>query len=408
MTELTTGGRPLKIFMWAASMQDGTYIYRLRMPAEELRRLGHEVEIGQQMTPWGREEADIIVGHRVCQNLPTRMWLLLCEERHASGRGGMVYEIDDDLFNIDGRTNPLGRRFQHPQVQENLRLNLRAADAVTVSTPHLADVVRKVRRGDPAAVHVVPNAVRAETFATAKTSNRVASTLYGWQGSSTHHADWQIAREAVALVLAEDPVRLRFLGTAHLDGLPLNGRGRVDGKAWTTDIDEHYRRVAEFDVSLAPLANTPFNRSKSALRVQESLALGVPVVASDVPSYRGWVADGVTGFIVPASTRKWVAAMRELQDPAVRAAMGAAGREVARAWSIEATVGNWLAVYRSLLPGKPGLSIPAHHDKPDLSSALPPDKSGQTLPTHADGPPLVATPPPRADLPDRVHPRLPG
>lgn len=357
MRAFETPARPLKIFMWAASTVDGTFIYRLDMPARELRRLGHEVQISSTMSAWAREEADIIVGQRVVQDLPSRMWQLLCEERRASGRGGMVFELDDDLINIDPKTNPLALRFRHPRVQENLKINLRVANAVTVSTEPLAAVVRKVRRGDPAEVYVVPNAVRAETFAIAKTADHTYLTMYGWQGSSTHGADWRVARGAVAQVLAEDAVRLRFLGTAHLEGLPLTavqrGRSRVDAKPWTTDIDEHYRRVAEFDVSLAPLANTPFNRSKSALRVQESLALGVPVVASDVPSYRGWVVDGVTGFIVPASTGKWVRALRALQDPALRAEMSAAGREAAKAWSIEVLVHRWLDVYYTLLPDLP-------------------------------------------------------
>ncbi len=87
----------------------------------------------------------------------------------------------------------------------------------------------------------------------------------------------------------------------------------------------------------------------SALRVIESLALGVPVIASDVPSYRGWVEDGVTGFIVPASQRRWVAAMQALQDPELRAAMGAAGRLAAADWTIEKLIGRRIEVYRTLL-----------------------------------------------------------
>ena len=340
--------RPLRIFFWAASEEDGTWIYRVKMPADELRRLGHEVQAGTRMGAWGRE-ADIIVGQRVCQVLPSRLWQMLAAERRAHGLGGMVFEVDDDLFNIHEKSNRLGAVFRHPTIQANLKANLRAADGITVSTAPLADVVRKVRGGDPAAVHVVPNAVRTEALTTVRRSPPGRySVLYGWQGSSTHGLDWKVAADAVAAVLQRTPSRMRFLGVAHPEGLPLD-RGRIDGLPWTTDIAEHYARVAEFDVSLAPLANTQFNRSKSALRVQESLALGVPVVASDVPSYRGWVEDGVTGFIVPASTRRWIEAMVALQEPEARAAMSAAGRKAAAAWTIEASIGRWLDAYYAIL-----------------------------------------------------------
>lgn len=350
--------RPLRVFYWAASEEDGTVVYRVHMPGSELARLGHEVRTAMLFDrEWARTGADVIVGQRICHTKPSIGWQLLCRERAATGQHGMVYEVDDDLFGIDDKTNPLGRAFQHPTVQQNLRDNVRAADVVTVTTEHLAEVIRKIRRdADRDTVVVVPNAIRAETLATVRTRPRGWSTVYGWQGSTTHAADWAVARDAVAVVLREDKAfaRLHFLGTFYLDGLPRLDEpvARIKFTPWTTDIDEHYRRVADFDVSLAPLALTRFNRSKSALRVQESLALGVPVIASDVPSYRGWVEDGVTGLVVPPSTARWVEALRLMQDAGRRAEMAAAGREAAQAWTVERTIGRWVDAYRMAMEAK--------------------------------------------------------
>jgi len=343
--------RPLKIFFWSASEEDGTFLYRVKMPADELARLGHDVQAGTRIGAWAREEADVIVGQRICQTLPSRLWRMLAEERRASGRGGMVFELDDDLFNIHEKTNPLGAVFKHPLAQDNLKLNLRMSDAVTVSTQPLAQVVRKVRGGDPGAVHVVPNAIRAGLLDVQRQRPSGRAVMFGWQGSHTHTADWEVARAAVVSHLTTHigTARLRFLGVPQsLDGLEPGPK--VDFKPWTTDLDEHYRRIADFDVTLAPLALTKFNRSKSALRVQESLALGVPVIASDVPAYRGWVEHEVTGLLVRPSTAEWGRALQRMQDLHMRTHMAAAGREAAKRWTIEATITNWLDVYRSLLP----------------------------------------------------------
>jgi glycosyltransferase involved in cell wall biosynthesis len=339
--------RPLSVFYWAASEVDGTYIYRVKMPMDELNRLGHRAQASTRMDAWARDEADVIVGQRICQERPSILWLEMAAHRRKTGTGpALVYEVDDDLFNV-GADNPLGQMYQDRRVRKIMFACIRAADAVTVSTEPLADLLRHHNPN----VHVIPNAVRAEVLdvpAPARRGRDDGITRFGWQGSSTHAADWLEVKEPLAEVMRADPnIRMRFLGTAHPEGLPLD-RGRVDFRDWTTDITEHYRRISRFDVTLAPLRDTVFNRSKSALRVQESLALGVPVIASDVVAYRDWVEHGVTGFRVDTHTG-WREAMFALTDPALRLIMGEAGRRAAVAWTIEATIGSWVAAYRSLL-----------------------------------------------------------
>jgi glycosyltransferase involved in cell wall biosynthesis len=343
-----TPERPLTVFYWAASEVDGTAMYRIHMPRDELNRLGHTARANTRMDAWARDEADIIVGQRICQEKPSVLWLEMAVHRAKTGTGpALVYEVDDDLFNV-GPDNPLGAIYQDRRVRRIMFACIRAADAVTVSTEPLAALLR---RHNPN-VHVIPNAIRSEVLdvpAPARRGRADGITRFGWQGSSTHKDDWLEVKGPLADVMRADPnIRMRFLGTAHPDGLPLD-RGRVDFRDWTTDLSEHYRRISRFDVTLAPLRDTVFNASKSGLRVQESLALGVPVIASDVVAYRPWVQHGVTGYLV-STPDEWAEAMRLLAAlPDLRAKMGAAGREAARAWTIEATAHKWITAYRSLL-----------------------------------------------------------
>jgi len=60
----------------------------------------------------------------------------------------------------------------------------------------------------------------------------------------------------------------------------------------------------------------------------EASAMGLPVVATDIRGCRQVVADGVTGSLVPVGDgRSMAMALRELvESPAIRKAMGAAGR----------------------------------------------------------------------------------
>jgi len=343
--------KPLKVFLWPADVNSGVWEYRIKMVRDELLRLGHEVQTSQTLGAWPREEADVIVGQRLCMTGPCAQWLILAEQPR---RPVLVYEVDDDLFNIDQRTNPNGAVFKQPNIRQNMIDAIRVADLVTVSTAPLADVLSRWNDN----VVILPNCVRAALLTTpaplrrGKDDGRV---IYGWQGSATHADDWAIARPAVAELLATDErFHLRMLGTPYFDGLPHPpdiAESRITWTPWTADLAQHYRRVSRFDVSLAPLAPTAFNRSKSALRVIESYALGVPVVASDVPAYRGWVRPGMDGYLVK-NAAQWREAMRFLADPDLRLDMGDVARERAADWTIEKNIHQWIEAYRAAVAGR--------------------------------------------------------
>jgi D-inositol-3-phosphate glycosyltransferase len=88
--------------------------------------------------------------------------------------------------------------------------------------------------------------------------------------------------------------------------------------------------------------------------IAEAMAMGRPVVATDVGGCAAMVADGLTGLIVPPRDPQALAgAMGELlADPARCAALGKAGRAVAEArFRLSAVTDATLAVYRSILEG---------------------------------------------------------
>src|SRR6185437_4857545 len=53
----------------------------------------------------------------------------------------------------------------------------------------------------------------------------------------------------------------------------------------------------------------PVNRYASAFKVLDYAALGLYVLASDVPAYRGSIADGPAGHLVPNRVDAWYAAI---------------------------------------------------------------------------------------------------
>ncbi len=90
---------------------------------------------------------------------------------------------------------------------------------------------------------------------------------------------------------------------------------------------------------------------KSAL---EAMASGKPLVATDIPGCREAVVDGETGILVPPRNPAALAAAlrRLIEDPALRARMGAAGRLRVEQYFADAIIcRQTLLVYDALVAG---------------------------------------------------------
>ena len=115
------------------------------------------------------------------------------------------------------------------------------------------------------------------------------------------------------------------------------------------DADVFYRAI-DFDIGICPLLDTQFARGKSWIKALEYMARGIPVVASDVEPYRRFITHGVDGFLVKRE-HEWLTALSTLAgDEDLRARMGAAALEKARANTIEGHWREWADAYRMLFP----------------------------------------------------------
>jgi glycosyltransferase involved in cell wall biosynthesis len=129
---------------------------------------------------------------------------------------------------------------------------------------------------------------------------------------------------------------------------------RIKREAW--DPVRVYNTLQQADIGIIPVDMTPErgigNRwfLKSENRLTLKMSVGLPVVASPVPSYEPVVQQGRNGFI--ASTRdEWQSHLLSLRDPALRREVGMQARASALAgYSIELQAQRLLEVLRRLLP----------------------------------------------------------
>lgn len=155
--------------------------------------------------------------------------------------------------------------------------------------------------------------------------------------------------------LRKEGVEARFVLAGEPDpGNPLSAseteirswvkEGTVEWAGWVKDVPDL--------LAASHIVCLPSYREGLAMTLLEALAAGRPVVTTDVPGCRDAVTHGVQGLLVPPRDPAALAqALRRLiEDPELRARLGAAGRERAvREFSSRRVCDETLALYERIL-----------------------------------------------------------
>ena len=155
-----------------------------------------------------------------------------------------------------------------------------------------------------------------------------------YAGTVTHARDLAMLKPVLA------GLRDRYGLDARLDvigGEPPGARQNWYRRVVVPDASKVYpsfvhwlrQQAHRWDIALAPLEDTHFNRSKSDLKLLEYSALGLPSVASSVEPYAGW-AHGKTVLHAENTPDAWAEAVAALAaDTGMRRGIAqAAGRYV--------------------------------------------------------------------------------
>lgn len=321
---------------------NGCGYYRCYQPLTELRNRGHWVALparGMVWLPDGDETpvADrpgIFMGQMVTGPKGMALW------EDWAGKTALVYDIDDDVFTAD-HAGSLWHEI--PEIRPIAAYLMSLSDLVTVSTPHLAEIMSKFSRN----VVVLNNCVDERLLALERP--RREQVTVGWAGATSHEKDFRWLSPILSRFLNRNPdVGFTFAGGDFSPCLKVEP-GRCRHTPWQAEMWDYYAGI-DFDVGIAPL--TPareFNKSKSHIKALEYAALGIPVVASDCEPYREFVEHGVTGFLARRD-HEWDRYLRDLvNDEAMRTEMGAAAKKLAAGWTIQARAGDWEAAYERVV-----------------------------------------------------------
>lgn len=263
------------------------------------------------------------------------------------------YEADDDIFSewvVPQQKAGVGadKTLEELERERQWRLAaLRWCDGAVVSTQRLATVVA---RYTDAPVAVVPNAIDLRWFrAVQATQKRTVPPLtVGWAGGARPDRDVDVMAEAWGRIARRYPA-VTFVVQGHqprcvYDQVPAERIRAID---WLP-VEAYPLGLANVDIACCPLADAPFNRSKTPIKAWEAAASGSAVVAS--PTVYGQVIEhGATGYLCETADA-WEDALAHLiedEDRRQRLARRLL-RRVEREHSLETQWWRWPAAWADL------------------------------------------------------------
>jgi glycosyltransferase involved in cell wall biosynthesis len=290
-------------------------------------------------------DADVLILNNICD----ADLLPLIKDRKTRGKP-TVYELCDDLWALPS-SSPM-RAFYNQS--NNMLLIKRLAhycDALQFSSPELE---RKFGYLNPNS-RVFPNQVLE--VPPERNQKTKAIVVVGWGGSIGHLNDmakisdrlvrWILSRKDVHLYLmCADPIWELFAA------LPENRKRQFA----TGSLADYYNFVSHLDIGLAPLEDTPFNRSRSDVKFLEYAVQGVVPVVQATGPYLHSVKQGRTGFFFN-STDELISTLDLLvSDVAARTGVSASARKyVLRERNYRVRAPDRVEFYRSLsAPGNVG------------------------------------------------------
>jgi len=294
-----------------------------------------------------------------------------------------IMDLDDHWS--PGPDHPAWAIIQQHQLDKKILNNLKVSRNITTTTPFFADEIKRVNSN----VYVIPNAINPQEKQYQSNPEKSDRIRIGWLGGSSHMKDLEILRGVVGKFKNDgliDKVQFVLCGfdlrgsvtmidktTGQQKQRPIKPMESVwyhyekiftddykivsdeykkflhtfENKEYGDVNNEPYRRVWTkpitsyasnynlFDISLAPLKESTFNKVKSQLKVIEAGFHKKALVAQDFGPYQidvnesyekgGTVNENGNGFLVPTikNHKMWYSHLKRLvENPELITQMG--------------------------------------------------------------------------------------
>ena len=246
---------------------------------------------------------------------------------------GIITIADIDDYWMPGKEHPINDIIKFNKINEKIIANLKVATYVTTTTEIFANEIRKFHKN----VFVFPNAINPNEPQFKEPTLESDRLRIGWLGGSSHLHDIQLLDQSFGKIInLKDKIQFVLCGFytrgsvteinqqtcehkkrdilphetvwAQYEKIFTQNHSLISEdykkyllkytqesypnqydesyvRVWTQPVTSYAKNYSKFDVSLAPIKNTMFNRMKSQLKVIEAGFYKKAVIASDLGPY---------------------------------------------------------------------------------------------------------------------------
>lgn len=314
--------------------------YRMMLPAAALFSEDVTWQFLDDRVMTGAVEADVIVWQRPQHRLAYEAIVKLID------KGFHVMIELDDLYDKLPETHEKFELLSPARNPTNnwgwTRKAVEAAGKLICSTPAIAEAYPEAR------ATVVPNYIPEWNLKAQRTLQRLSVPRVGWTGNPLHHPNdiEQVGSSVSQLGFARKLALVAFGARYTLSCF------NAPGEFWgPVPFDMYMDQVRNFDIGLAPLADSPFHRAKSWNKALEYASLGVPYIASPSPEYLRLDFENQR---IARSEQEWLEHLNELCSMSFQQLdeIGAALRAEVKAkrLTVQDRCGEFLVAWQSAVP----------------------------------------------------------
>ena len=230
-----------------------------------------------------------------------------------------LYDFDDSIWIQD--TSEANRAFRFLKSGSKVPKIIAKADRTLVANPYLQAYAEQVGGN----VHIMPTTIDAAMY-DAQIAYRTGSELtVGWTGSNTTLKYLVDLLPVLERVFDQVPFKLRLVGGSEM---VLDTKIPVELVRWSSEreVDD----LLPMDVGINPMPVAPWTRGKSALKVMQYMALGIPSICVRYSFSEIFMRSGENGLLAADDDDWEQSLLRLLMDDALRERLGRFGRETIR------------------------------------------------------------------------------
>lgn len=231
----------------------------------------------------------------------------------------LVFDVDDAIM-FDGDGRPDSHRLRR------FGAMMHAADLVVCGNGYLADQAERYG----GRTLVVPTAIDTDRFRRLSSVAAPVSkpVVIGWTGSRSTTRYLNSVFPMLARLRGD--IELKIISDAT-DGLNVDQLGSLPYRFVPWSAETEVAETAEFNIGLMPLPDDNMTQGKCGCKALQYMALSLPAVCSPVGVNCDIIHHGTNGFL-PKTAADWQTVLQCLvDDAALRAVIGRAGRQTAEA-----------------------------------------------------------------------------